>query len=63
RAFKDQKILIINNFSEEPQTMDAVHLNACGVKDDVMNLITNDVLSSGKDLVLNGHQSVWLDIS
>jgi amylosucrase len=63
RAFKEQKILIINNFSEEPQTMDAVHLNACGVKDDVMNLITNDILSSGKDLVLNGHQSVWLDIS
>jgi hypothetical protein len=43
--------------------MDAVHLNTSGVKDNVMNLINNDVLSSGKDLVLNGHQSVWLDIS
>jgi hypothetical protein len=43
--------------------MDAVHLDACGVKGDVINLITKDVLFSGKDLVLNSHQSVWLDIS
>ena len=63
RAFKDQKILIINNFSEKPQKMDALHLNACGVKRDVVNLINNEILSSGSDLVLNGHQSVWLDIS
>ena len=63
RAFKNQKILIINNFAEKPQMMDAAHLNACGVKGDVINLINNEVLPSGKDLVLNGHQSVWLDIS
>jgi len=63
RTFNDQKILIINNFAEEPQKMEAAHLNACGVKDDVVNLMNNDVLPSGKNLVLNGHQSVWLDIS
>ena len=63
RTYKDQKILIINNFSEEPRKMDAVHLSACGVKGDVINLINNDVLSSGNDLVLSDHQSVWLDIS
>jgi hypothetical protein len=43
--------------------MDTVHLDACGVKGDVINLITKEVLSPGKDLVLSGHQSVWLDIS
>ncbi len=47
----------------EPRKMDAVHLSACGIKGDVINLINNDVLSSGNDLVLSGHQSVWLDIS
>jgi len=63
RAFKNQKIMIVNNFSEKPQKMDALHLNECGVKKDALNLINNKVLSSGSDLVLNGHQSVWLDIS
>jgi len=63
RAFNDQYILIVNNFAEEPQRMDAAHLNACGVKGDVINLLNGDVLSSGNDLVLNDHQSVWLDIS
>jgi amylosucrase len=60
RAFNDQKILIVNSFAEEPQKMDATHLNACGVKKDVINLMNNEVLSSGSDLVLNDHQSVWL---
>ncbi len=63
RAFGGQKILVVNNFAEAPQTMDALQLKACGVTKDVIDLIKNEVLSSGKDLVLNGHQSVWLDIS
>jgi len=63
RAFGDQKILIVNNFAQDPQNMDADHLKACGVKEDVVDLITREGLSFGKDLVLNGHQSVWLDIS
>jgi len=36
------------------------HLNACGVKGDVINLINNEVLSSGSDLVLDGHLVVPL---
>ncbi len=63
RAFGGQKILIVNNFAEEPQKMNAHHLNACGAAKDAIDLLNNDVLSSGKDLVLNGQQSVWLDIS
>jgi amylosucrase len=63
RAFAHQKILVLNNFSEEPQKMDALELKACGVTKDVIDLKSKEVLSSGKDLVFNGHQSVWLDIS
>ncbi len=63
RAFGGQRILVVNNFAEDPQNMDAVHLRACGVKAAVKDLLNTEVLASGKDLVLNGHQSVWLDIS
>jgi amylosucrase len=63
RAFGGQKILVVNNFSEDRQQMDALDLKACGVKEEVIDLLNNKVLSSGSDLVLNGHQSVWLDIS
>ena len=63
RAFGGQKILVVNNFAEEPQKMDAHHLNACGATKDAIDLLNNEVLSSGKDLVLNGYQSVWLNIS
>ena len=55
--------VVINNFAEEPQKMDALHLNACGLAKDAIELINNEVLSPGQDLVLNGLQSVWLDIS
>jgi amylosucrase len=63
RSFGGQKILVINNFAEEPQKMDTLHLSACGATKDAIDLLSNEVLSSGKDLMLNGHQSVWLDIS
>jgi len=63
RAFNNQKILIVNNFAEEPQRMKAAHLKACGVESDVINLLNDETLFSGSDLVLADHQSVWLDIS
>ena len=63
RAFNSQKILIVNNFSEEPKVMEASHLESCGVKSGVANILTGEILSSFSDLILYGYQSVWLDIS
>ena len=63
RVFDDQKILVVNNFSEESQKMDAVHLNACGAEGNVINLMNNEKLFLSDGLVLNDYQSVWLDIS
>jgi amylosucrase len=63
RAFNSQKILIVNNFSEEPKMMDASHLAACGVKSAVADILNGEILSSFGDLILYGYQSVWLDIS
>jgi hypothetical protein len=40
----------------------AVYLNTCGLKEDVMHLTNNPVLSSGENRVINGHQSAWPDI-
>jgi amylosucrase len=63
RALNNQKILIVNNFAEEPQKMDAVHLKACGVKGDAIDLLNEEVLPENSDLMLDDHRSVWLDIS
>ena len=63
RAFDGQKILIINNFSEKPQTMDVAHLNACGARAGDANLLSGETLSSLSDFILYEYQTVWLDIS
>jgi len=63
RAFKDQKILIVNNFTEEPQLMETAHLRAWGVKGNVINLLNDVVLPENSNLILDDHRAVWLDIS
>ncbi|MGD2268762.1 MAG: alpha-amylase family glycosyl hydrolase [Desulfobacterales bacterium] len=63
RAFDNQKILIVNNFADEPQQMDAAQLKACGIKGDVINLLNGEVLPDNSDLILDDHRAVWLDIS
>ena len=63
RAFSNQEILIINNFSEKPQKMDVAHLNACGARAGAVNLQNGEILSSLSDFILYDHQTVWLDIS
>ena len=62
RAYSNQKILIVNNFSETPQAMVA-HLQACGVHRDAVNLLNDIIFPLGSNLMLKGHQMVWLDIS
>ena len=63
RAFNNQEILIINNFSENPQKMDSDPLIACGARAGVVNLQNGEILSSLSEFILYGHQTVWLDIS
>jgi amylosucrase len=63
RTLNNQKILIVNNFAEALQKMEAAHLRACGVKGDVINLLTDEVLPENNDLILDDHRFVWLDIS
>jgi amylosucrase len=63
RSFGGQSLLMLNNFAEQPQFVDADHLRSCGVKGDAVNLLKNEFLPFGADLQLQDHQAVWLDIS
>ena len=63
RTFDSQKILIVNNFSEQTQKMAAAQLAASGVKKNTVNLLTGETVAAGSDLVLGDYQSVWLDIT
>jgi len=63
RAFNHQRLLIVNNFSEQQLMMGVAHLRDCGVKGDVVNLLKDEILSSGSDMLLHDYQAVWLDIS
>jgi amylosucrase len=63
REFEKQKILIINNFSDEPQKMEADRLEVCGVRADIVNLLTNELVSLENGLTIEIYRAVWLDIS
>jgi amylosucrase len=63
RAFENQRILIINNFSNELQRMDADRLKIYGAWGDVVSLLSDEVVSIEGDLMVEDYRAVWLDIS
>jgi amylosucrase len=63
RAFENQRILIVNNFSDEPRTLDAGRLKDYGAKSDVVNLLRDEVVSIDGGLLIDAYRAVWLDIS
>ncbi len=63
RSFDNQKIVVINNFSDRPQQMDAALLKKYGVGKQVANLLGDEALVIGDQLSLDEYRSVWLDIS
>ncbi|MGA9535245.1 MAG: alpha-amylase family glycosyl hydrolase [Desulfobacterales bacterium] len=63
RQTADQYLLIVNNFSETPQTMSTRALRACGCGRSSTNLITGTILDTEAALQLGGYGFVWLDCS
>jgi len=63
RAFENQRILVINNFSDKPQKMDTGRLEIYGARGDVVNLLSDAVVSIEGDLMVEDYRAVWLDIS
>jgi len=58
----DEKILVVNNFSETEQKMTHDRLQACGMQDACADLITNRIVIPGSDLILDPYRFVWLTI-
>lgn len=63
RGNGDQRLLVVSNFSEEPQTMVAADLDAAGREGPVRDLYAGVTLAAGQDLELDGYRFVWLDLS
>ena len=63
RTFDNQKILVVSNFSDEPQKMNVEKLEMYGAGGKVVNLLNDKIVSLSKDIWLNEYRAVWLDIS
>ena len=59
----DQRLLIINNFSEYAQVMNAAKLAALGVTRDAPEIFTQRVIPTGEDLEIEAYRYLWIDIS
>ncbi|MBS0012347.1 MAG: alpha-glucosidase C-terminal domain-containing protein, partial [Desulfobacterales bacterium] len=63
REFENQKLLIVNNFSETPQSIAQQQLNAVTSAIRFTDRITGKTISNGNGLTLEGYQFAWLDCS
>ena len=61
REYGDQKLLIINNFSEHPQVISQNVLNRATLASRFTDRVTDRVIPSGSGLTLAPHQFVWLE--
>jgi amylosucrase len=59
----DQRLLIINNFSEYAQVMNAVKLVASGMTSDTHEIFTQRTIPPGEDLEIDAYRYLWIDIS
>jgi amylosucrase len=63
RDGEDQRLLIINNFSEYPQVMNNGKLEASGMTSDAREIFTQRTIPAGEDLEIDAYRYMWIDIS
>ncbi|KPJ77247.1 MAG: amylosucrase [Deltaproteobacteria bacterium SG8_13] len=63
RGNREQRLLIINNFSEFTQIISADKLAEAGMTRDALEVLTQKVFPAGEDLELQGYRYMWIDIS
>jgi amylosucrase len=63
RSFEDQRIIIINNFSDNSQKVDGGILERYGAAGGGVNRLTDEVLTIDGDLVIDAYRAVWLEVS
>ncbi|MGB9436813.1 MAG: alpha-amylase family glycosyl hydrolase [Desulfobacterales bacterium] len=59
----DQRLLIINNFSEYAQVMNAAKLAASDMTRDAHEIFTQRAIPAGEDLEIDAYRYLWIDIS
>jgi hypothetical protein len=59
----DQHLRISNNISEFEQVMRADELAAAGMTHNAEDIVTQQILTRGSDLTLEGYRYAWLDLS
>jgi amylosucrase len=63
RTFEDQKIIIINNFSDNSQKVDGGILERYGATGDVVNRLTDEVFTIEGDFLIDAYRAIWLEVS
>jgi amylosucrase len=63
REFKNQKIISINNFSNKSQKMDFATLKKYGATGDVVNRLTDEVITIDSNLLIDAYRAVWLEVT
>jgi len=58
-----QRLLVVNNFSEHPQTMSGERLAAAGLTADSHRIYFDETLPVGDDLVLDGYRFAWINLA
>ncbi len=61
REYGDQKLLILNNFSESQQSIEQRQLNKTSAADRFTDRVTGTTIVNGNGLVLAGYQFAWLE--
>ncbi|MBS3809159.1 MAG: alpha-glucosidase C-terminal domain-containing protein [Desulfobacterales bacterium] len=61
REYGDQKLLILNNFSERQQSIGQGRLNKASATDRFADRVTGTTIVNGNGLVLAGYQFAWLE--
>ncbi len=63
RSYKNQQILVINNFSDTSQKIGSGVLEAHMLKGNITDLLNETTISIGHDFEVDAYRSVWLDVS
>jgi amylosucrase len=63
RSCREQRLLIINNFSESRQVMRIHKLTAAGMMRQATDVLMDQMIPTGEDLALDGYRYMWIDIS
>lgn len=60
RQHEGERLLVVANFSEQPQTLDANRLRVYGLSYHLHDLLSERTLPPGQPLLLDPYQTVWL---